>query len=573
MKIIKSSKLETPEVSLILLDWNVRESFHFLEYMKKQTVERKQFEVILIEYYGNISPVAERYRNDIDCWILLEMPPDLYYHKHLMYNAGIIFSKGKICVICDSDAMASPTFIETIIGEFKGNESIVLHIDQFRNMRKDLYPFNYPTFQEVLGLGCKNNVNGKTTGLVDIADPIHTRNYGACMCARRDDLIEIGGADEHIDYLGHICGPYDMTFRLVNSGLREVWHETEFTMHTWHPGAAGVDNYLGPHDGRHVSTTALSSLSMGRTKPFVSNRSVDDLGQDKKLPVKQLLQNLISPANLQLWKKQNLNEIMVKSNSFTDMNISVINYYGFRLTKTHESEKEKFIAYKQRVDTDGCPVSDKIVAHELKTLKLAIDKSLPFRTKSIMKICRFCFYNRIIISYIQAFIRNRSFFLSSKKKKTDNKILTDPSVSPDGRGTVTNIMKFDLKRKIKQRYSHLLGRFDQLSCEMRFFGNGLDGVILFLSNHPRKMKDNRETLLYVSGTSLKICAKIIRKMYNLQNIKIIQIETFEKAKEEFQYPVAKFNLGPKVISSLLFCKFYQVFSEFKKKSDSTVLIV
>jgi hypothetical protein len=76
-------------------------------------------------------------------------------------------------------------------------------------------------------------------------DIIHSRNYGACFCARRDLLIQIGGADEHIDFIGHICGPYDLTFRLINIGCKEIWHETEFLYHTWHPGQAGENNYLG----------------------------------------------------------------------------------------------------------------------------------------------------------------------------------------------------------------------------------------------------------------------------------------------------------------------------------------
>ena len=133
MKIIKTSQRINPKVSLILLDWNVRESFHFLKYLSTQNVPRSQFEVILVEYYSGISKAAQEHSNQIDCWMLLEMSEDLYYHKHLMYNAGIILSRGEICVICDSDAMARPTFIKTIIDEFKENKNLVLHIDQFRN--------------------------------------------------------------------------------------------------------------------------------------------------------------------------------------------------------------------------------------------------------------------------------------------------------------------------------------------------------------------------------------------------------------------------------------------------------
>ena len=79
---------------------------------------------------------------------------------------------------------------------------------------------------------------------------LHTRNYGSCMAALKEDLLKIGGADEHFDYLGYICGPHDMTYRLINAGVREVWHPSEFTYHTWHPNQGGSADHEGPHDGK-----------------------------------------------------------------------------------------------------------------------------------------------------------------------------------------------------------------------------------------------------------------------------------------------------------------------------------
>lgn len=271
MRFIKTSARQNPTVSLVLLDWSVRESFHLLHYLARQTAPRDSFEVILVEYFSTVSPAAQKYADEIDTWITLDMPASVYYHKHLMYNAGIEFARGDVVMIGDSDAMVRETFIQTIIDAFERDPEIVFHIDQFRNLRRDFYPFNFPSFEQVLGDQCINNVGGKTAGLVEPLDPLHARNYGACMCARREDLIAIGGADEHIDYLGHICGPYDMTFRLVNLGRREIWSAEEFSYHTWHPGQAGDDNYLGPHDGRHMSTTALEALLTGRTLPLVEN--------------------------------------------------------------------------------------------------------------------------------------------------------------------------------------------------------------------------------------------------------------------------------------------------------------
>lgn len=299
-RFLKQSGRAKPKVSLILLDWSVRESFHLLHYLARQDVPRDWFEVVVIEYYSRESEAIRRFEAEVDTWLLLEMPPACYYHKHLMYNAGIVLARGEVCVICDSDAMVKPGFIRSIVEAFERDPQLVLHLDQFRNNRRDLYPFSYPSFEAVLGEGCVNNAGGKPSGIVDSADPIHSRNYGACMCARRDALIAIGGADEHVDFLGHICGPYDMTWRLVNSGRREHWHQTEFMYHTWHPGQAGVDNYLGPHDGRHVSTTSLAALASGRIAPLLENAAIRKLREGSE---EDLLESLIRPESRTEWLK------------------------------------------------------------------------------------------------------------------------------------------------------------------------------------------------------------------------------------------------------------------------------
>jgi hypothetical protein len=307
MRFIKKSARSRPEVSLILLDWSVRESFHILHYLAQQTVARDRFEVIVIEYYSRLSRAIQKHADQVDTWILLEMPADIYYHKHLMYNVGIVLGRGKIIGICDSDAMVRETFIKSVLDAFNSEPTIILHLDQFRNDRRDLYPFNFPSFADVVGEGCINYSNGKTVGVSDGTDPLHTRNYGACMCALRSDLIAIGGADEHIDYLGHICGPYEMTFRLVNYGRRELWLNNEFTYHTWHPGQSGENNYVGPHDGRHLSSRALQAKFTGRTLPFAENRAIRNLRlEDYQIPLQQLLSQVVSEERLQAWSKENV---------------------------------------------------------------------------------------------------------------------------------------------------------------------------------------------------------------------------------------------------------------------------
>ncbi|GEM_PF-1609547 len=291
MKILfRNDKIE-PIVSLVLLDWSCRESFHILHYLANQTVPRDQYEIIWIEYYSRRSvEIAAGLKECgdsgkppiLDNWIVMNMPDGVYYHKHLMYNIGIAFSRGRIVTVCDSDAIVRPTFVESIINTFEKSKNIVLHLDEVRNVNRKFYPFNFPSIEEVAKDGCINWRGKKTTGILERKDPIHSRNYGACMCALREDLITIGGADEHIDYLGHICGPYEMTFRLVNAGKKELWHQKDFLYHVWHPGTDGLNNYLGPHDGKNVSSRALEARAAGRILPWLENAAIKEMRLNKK---------------------------------------------------------------------------------------------------------------------------------------------------------------------------------------------------------------------------------------------------------------------------------------------------
>lgn len=296
-----------PTVSLILLDWSCRESFHSLDYLNKQTVPRQTYEILWIEYYTRKpSEIEDNLKKSgesaiIDHWIVLGMPADVYYHKHLMYNIGIVKSRGDIVVICDSDAIYGPSFVETIIKSFQDDPDIVLHLDQVRNINKKFYPFSYPSIKKILGKGCINFKDGKTTGLWDQSDTLHSRNYGACMTAKRVDMIEIGGADEHLDYVGHVCGPYEMTFRLKNLGRKEIWHDKEFLYHAWHPGQSGDGNYVGPHDGRLISTTALGVLDSGRIQPLVENKAIEMLRTGGVFTEEELEEKLVDASYIRLF--------------------------------------------------------------------------------------------------------------------------------------------------------------------------------------------------------------------------------------------------------------------------------
>ena len=94
MEVLFEHKLsQQPTVSIILLDWSVRESLHILDYLEHQDVPRDSFEVIWVEYYSRRQKDIELRLNKsaafgeypiIDKWIVMNMPRDVYYHKHLM---------------------------------------------------------------------------------------------------------------------------------------------------------------------------------------------------------------------------------------------------------------------------------------------------------------------------------------------------------------------------------------------------------------------------------------------------------------------------------------------------------
>lgn len=328
MEIVYRSVPRKPDVSIVLLDWSVRESFHSIDYLNQQTVARERYELIWVEYGSRRAEGIEQRLRDslsrgrppaVDCWITLGMPTSIYYHKHLAYNVGILAAAGRIVVFCDSDAMFRESFVESTIRSFDENPEVVLHMDEIRNNRREFYPFNYPSFEEVEREGCINFVDGRPAGIPVpggvVDDPLHTPNYGACMAALRDDLIAIGGADEHVDYLGHICGPYEMTFRLRNLGRREIWHGSEWLYHTWHPGQAGDGNYLGPHDGRHMSTTALDVLLTGRVQPLVENPGIRALREAREggLSWEPPLCQAIAGGELEGWKLSRIDALYAGS--------------------------------------------------------------------------------------------------------------------------------------------------------------------------------------------------------------------------------------------------------------------
>lgn len=281
------------KLSIILLDWGVRESYHALEYLNCQTVDRSQYELIWLEFYQQQPRELSVRSSLLDQWLVAGYPREVMFHKHRLYNLGFLMAQGEICVVCDSDAIFTPTFVESILSWFAKNPKTVLHLDEIRNNDRRFYPFAYPSIGNILGKGCINWSGKVSTGLDDSDDMLHTANYGACMAAPRDAIMALGGADEHLDYLGYVCGPYDLTFRLVNAGYPEHWLRGEYLYHVWHPNASGDNiDYQGPHDGRCMAARSLQARAAGATMPYLENPWIADAREGRGADVDQLMAHL-----------------------------------------------------------------------------------------------------------------------------------------------------------------------------------------------------------------------------------------------------------------------------------------
>lgn len=272
------------KLSVILIDWKVRESFHAVDLLSRQTVPRDEYELIWVEWYDH-RPAA--LKDEIDRWIVLEKSG--MYFKHAMYNEGLLASTGEIIVVCDSDAVFSPRFVESIIETFqRSREPIVLYLEEIRSDNKGFYPFRNFTWDEIMaapGLMNWDEKRGLPRALTTTHDQIHTRNYGACFCARRSDVIAAGGFDEHPSYHNFMCGPYELGWRLVNAGFKEVWHEREWLLHTWHPWIRPDHDVVGHHDGRRINSLALEARRTGRTFPYLENPRIRGVQQMPEGPV------------------------------------------------------------------------------------------------------------------------------------------------------------------------------------------------------------------------------------------------------------------------------------------------
>jgi glycosyltransferase involved in cell wall biosynthesis len=264
-----------PKISIVLLDWSCRESFHALDWLLKQNVTKQEYEIIWVELYDRVVDDAmEKADTVITCG------QTGTYHKHLGYNIGLLYARGELITICDSDAVFPPDFIESIMNSFyPGGSTIPVSkvLMHYEWRTSSLYPKDMNNIEDL-----------KKHEWADLWP-----NVGACMTMTVNDVIRLGGFDEHRSYKGYICGPYDLGWRAVNAGVPEEWHDESIALwHFSHPDPPATygqkfsiklwSEKTYPHIDHHA-LTAVEAFSTGRILPLAENSQIFKLRMQRRI--------------------------------------------------------------------------------------------------------------------------------------------------------------------------------------------------------------------------------------------------------------------------------------------------
>lgn len=255
-----------PRLSFILLDWGCRERFTTLDWLNRQNVSRDQYELIWVELYDRVmDEVMEKADVVITC------SQRGTYHKHVGYNIGLLHARGELICVCDSDAVFPVDFVRSVFRSFGVEDRgmaqplVLMHYEWRTSL---LYPDNLSDAETL-----KDAERWKWWPLIV--------NEGACVTVRRVDAIRFGGYDEHPSYIGYLCGPYDLAWRLVNAGWPEIWHDSSVALwHFAHPDPIGTNGQKAslrqlmekahPHMNGHA-LKAVEAFSTGRFQPLREN--------------------------------------------------------------------------------------------------------------------------------------------------------------------------------------------------------------------------------------------------------------------------------------------------------------
>ena len=268
----------TTELSIILLDWSVRERFQSVYWLQKQTVPRHLYELIWVECHDRVVPEVAA---GVNFYITLNQAG--LYNKHKGNNAGLACASGRVVTFCDSDAVFPPNFVENVLNHFQHmNHPLLGSFIQQKvlNHYELRCPDTYPS-----------GVHLPLKELLKDREWKKWENNAACVSCLRRDAIGFGGMEEHDITSGYVNGPNDLVWRLINSGVPHMWEPDVVLWHFHHDGSGDLSGALkreGDHEGLQTHLHGHNSMSVeafraGRLLPLVENEEIHKLRMSQRI--------------------------------------------------------------------------------------------------------------------------------------------------------------------------------------------------------------------------------------------------------------------------------------------------
>lgn len=245
-----------PRISIIMVDGSFRERYDSIDFMARQSIPARDYELIWVEYYNTIAPELQRRIHDAERdqrFRAIALGREGAYHSSYCFNRGIAEARGELIVIPDADVIAEPDFLKNVWEDHQICDRLVTYYHRY----------NEPVDQRAEHVDLEH--------LRQVCELTNPSNHGACIATRKKWLIEINGYEQSpIFATGFHANDKDVYARLCSLGLMVRWNPHVRLFHPWHAMTGEITPHYKPQldviswRGRTLSTLPFQGLMASR---------------------------------------------------------------------------------------------------------------------------------------------------------------------------------------------------------------------------------------------------------------------------------------------------------------------